>query len=415
MKIIELRSENIKNLKVVEIRPDKAAIVLNGPNEAGKSAVLDSIFMALTGKKLDDPIKHGERRAEVTINLGEYIVTRTFTKSGGRVDVCVQSDGLKIPKPSPQKLLDSMLGDLSFDPLEFARMKPADQAGYLLRAASVDVDGYKTARQELFDGRTIVNRDLKHAEAAVLEFGDVPDNTPDNEISISDLTDKLQKHNKQISAYQQWQQTFQLMTGQAESLDDEIKTLRARLAEKVQQQKEFAERIAATMQKKPDEPNNTVIEELRNQINNAETINHNVRQKQAATNARDRAAKLKAESETFTKRLGELDRHRDQAVAKIELPIAGLTTDGQDVFINNIPLAQCSTSQQLKIGMALAMKLNPKLRIILIREGSMLDSKSLSQITSMAETNDYQLWIEKVADDAVPGIRIEAGEIVSVK
>ena len=84
MKVLELRAENIKNLKVVEIRPDVNANVLTGKNGAGKSAILDCIFTALTGVKLDKPIRDGEERAEVDIDLGDYKIRKVFTANGDR-------------------------------------------------------------------------------------------------------------------------------------------------------------------------------------------------------------------------------------------------------------------------------------------------------------------------------------------
>ena len=50
--IIELKAENVKVLKAIEIRPEGNIIELTGKNGNGKSSVLDSIIMALAGKKI---------------------------------------------------------------------------------------------------------------------------------------------------------------------------------------------------------------------------------------------------------------------------------------------------------------------------------------------------------------------------
>lgn len=50
MKIISLKSENVKRLSVVEVIPkDKALVIVAGKNGQGKSSVLDSIMFALAG------------------------------------------------------------------------------------------------------------------------------------------------------------------------------------------------------------------------------------------------------------------------------------------------------------------------------------------------------------------------------
>ena len=46
MKILKLQAENVKRLKVVEITPDGNVIMIGGPNDAGKSSVLDSMEYA---------------------------------------------------------------------------------------------------------------------------------------------------------------------------------------------------------------------------------------------------------------------------------------------------------------------------------------------------------------------------------
>ncbi|GAG42212.1 unnamed protein product, partial [marine sediment metagenome] len=77
--ILGLRAENVKRLKVVEIRPDAdgGLVVIAGPNAAGKTSVLDSIAMALGGKRLigPKPIRAGQKTASVKVDLGELIVT----------------------------------------------------------------------------------------------------------------------------------------------------------------------------------------------------------------------------------------------------------------------------------------------------------------------------------------------------
>jgi len=63
------------------------------------------------------------------------------------------------------------------------------------------------------------------------------------------------------------------------------------------------------------------------------------------------------------------------------------------------------------VSMAFAMKQNPNIRIILIKDGSLLDSESMNQVKKMARENDFQIWIEKVADKKGNAIYIEDGEI----
>ena len=43
MKIVELRAENVKKLRAVQIKPDGSLVVIGGQNGAGKTSVLDSI------------------------------------------------------------------------------------------------------------------------------------------------------------------------------------------------------------------------------------------------------------------------------------------------------------------------------------------------------------------------------------
>lgn len=57
------------------------------------------------------------------------------------------------------------------------------------------------------------------------------------------------------------------------------------------------------------------------------------------------------------------------------------------------------------------MALNPKLRVIFVRDGSLLDKEGVKAILEMAAAKDYQVWMEYTKDEKGMGIYIEDGEI----
>ena len=61
--------------------------------------------------------------------------------------------------------------------------------------------------------------------------------------------------------------------------------------------------------------------------------------------------------------------------------------------------------------MAMAIAMNPKLKVCLIRDGSLLDDDSLKVIEEMSAKHGFQVWMECVARGAGVGIVIEDGEI----
>ena len=123
MRIIELKASNIKRIKAVEIRPKDNVVLICGKNDQGKTSVLDSIWYALAGKdSLKDtpmPIRKGTNKAETTITLDDFIVTRKWTANDKTYLQVTNREGLSYK--SPQQLIDSFVGKLSFDPLSLLK------------------------------------------------------------------------------------------------------------------------------------------------------------------------------------------------------------------------------------------------------------------------------------------------------
>ena len=82
MKILSFEAENIKRLVAAEITPDGNMVQITGRNAAGKSSVLDAIWWALAGTRSHqpEPIRRGEDKAHVQLDLGEFVVRREFAR-----------------------------------------------------------------------------------------------------------------------------------------------------------------------------------------------------------------------------------------------------------------------------------------------------------------------------------------------
>jgi hypothetical protein len=106
----------------------------------------------------------------------------------------------------------------------------------------------------------------------------------------------------------------------------------------------------------------------------------------------------KAKAKLATARLEQLDSERTKALAAAQMPVEGLSFNDDGVTYNDIPFSQCSSEERLRVSIAINMALNPKLRVMFIRDGSLLDTKHRAEIQKMAADNQYQLWLE-VADD----------------
>ena len=166
MKIIKLKASNIKRLTAVEITPDGSVVKLTGKNASGKTSVLDAIFWAMSGTRniQEKPIHEGQTKASIKLELGELTVERKFNSKGTTLRVTKQNGS---PLTSPQKILDELIGNLTFDPLLFSKMAPKEQFEELRSIVTIDgnIDELDEKRLASFTRRTDVKRQFKELEA----------------------------------------------------------------------------------------------------------------------------------------------------------------------------------------------------------------------------------------------------------
>jgi len=431
MQIVGLQVENFKRIKAVEIIPQGNTVIISGANGQGKTSILDAIWTALGGAKADkalgtiEPIRDGEKKAVISVDLGDIKVTRKWTNSDKPTLVVENQQGAKFK--SPQTMLDKLVGSLSFDPLAFSQMEDKQQVETLTGLVEFSIDPKELDRQkkELFDERTIVNRMVSQNKAR-LDGLSVPDeDTPTEELVVSEILEQIQTASETLTAnnikrsdLQKLGQQMNTYKAEIKSFNDQIDGLNeqiARLGKRIDDEQvklnEVIEKGKALQAEVKDlvDPDTTGLQQ---QMTDIEKTNKAFR---SAVEYREVEQKLKTsqeESQAFTNKIQAIEQQKETMLKEAKFPIDGLGFNEQGVTFNGIPFKQCSSAERLKVSLAMAMALNPELKVIRITNGNLLDSSNMTVVEQMAKDNDYQIWLEMVDESGSMGIYIEDGEVV---
>lgn len=416
VRIIKLESENIKRLQAVEINPQGDMVTLGGKNAQGKSSVLDSIVYALGGKRAvcDRPVRDGQDKARVVCQLEDIVVTRTFTKSGGGNLIVSNRDGSRFN--SPQKILDRLTGKLTFDPLEFCRMDPKKQLETLKGLVGLDFSEQDRKRQALYEQRTQVNRDIKRARAG-LDSRPVHKDVPELEVSVSELMEELKQQQEKNRENQNRRNDLQklesrIARGQeyVSDLKRQIEDLQARLL----QAREQLSRLEQERESLSEQVSNLVdVDEqaLLDRIANTESVNRKVRENKDRGRAEQELKDLEVKSEQLSRDIQAIDQDKNKALQEAKFPVEGLSFDESGIFFNGLPFSQASQAEQLRVSVAMGFAMNPKLKVLLVRDGSLLDDDSLKTLAGLAREYDGQVWIERVGEGEECSVIIEDGQV----
>jgi AAA15 family ATPase/GTPase len=128
MKINRIKINNFLIITEADVAPDSKLSIFTGKNKMGKTSFIKAIETGILGTTDPSVIKHGADKAEIMIDLDEVTVQRTITPGGQRVTV-KNKEGWD--RKSPQKYLDTLLGDFSFNPIAFMLMKDTERTKYL--------------------------------------------------------------------------------------------------------------------------------------------------------------------------------------------------------------------------------------------------------------------------------------------
>ena len=438
MKILKLTCENVKKLRAVEITPAGELVEITGRNGSGKTSVLDSIWWALAGTKHIQavPIRKGQDKARIRLDLGELIVERRFTPKGSTLTV-EKADGARYT--SPQSILDALLGALTFDPLAFVTQSSYDQFAALRKLVplEVDVDELDALNKRDYDVRTEFNRRTKQLRAQADGIA-VPDKLPAEPIDTGALKDRMAKASDRAGEIERIRAANTTAADRIAAtnvrINAEIQLAKLKVTESlaaIRKMRDEADRLERDTQElheltekranEPREAHRSLIEPapidvaaLRAELDHAEIVNRGIEQRKRKDGLLAEAKDLQRQADELTSMMETRAIVKDEAIKKAPMPVPGLSFGDGIVTYEGVPFEQAETSAQIRVGVAIAMAANPKLRVIRIKEGSFLDEDNLALIAEMAREQDYQVWVERVNTSGKVGVVIEDGMVVAV-
>ena len=425
--VIGIQIENFQKIRTFLLKPEGNVIKITGANGSGKTSVLDAIMLALAGARggPSAPVRRGAGRGVVRLDLGDIRVTRTWFEGGdSKGEMFIEAeDGRRYG--TPQRMLDALMGEISFDPLAFIHMDVKRKAEELrkllniddvLNAIRADEENDYTTRRE----QTKLKKTLEAQRSNV----HVPEGLPAKKRDIDAMTEELAK----VAEYNIGIDRERMRRDQRETerykkskeillIANEIDSFQRRIAELEKNQRAAESEhsaMEAEIAKWEPLPEPKDANAMGEEIAAARGIN-------AGIDRRNQAERMDAEiaavSATIANLDNAIDAHRAKAtklIAEAEYPVEGLGFVNDEVMYNGLPFAQASNAEQIKVSVAMGMALNPKIRVMRIKDGSLLDANSLAVIETMAERSEFQVWMELVDTSGKVGVYLEDGEIAAI-
>lgn len=384
-KIQQLNINNFQRVEVAKIAPSNHLIVFAGKNAMGKSSSLNAIEANICGHSTRNnprPIREGATKGDITTVLDNGLtVVRRYSASGTTLTV-KSEDGGKYG----QAKLSGLIGSLGMDVSQFTNLGEKEQLETLLKVVPLpfdlpELDGkIKTTRDE----RTAVNRRTKELEAQALQYAGYAPDLPPVELSVNALIQQQQ------TGYE-LKQKHQIAEAAVRDWAAEADLLRSRLAH-AEAQHAAALELQTQLADVPD------LDQIQQQIEKAEEINKEVRRKAEGQKIKANAEASKAEGDKLTAQIEALEASKTEGLAAAVMPVEGLTFDTDGLLYKGIPFSRASDAEKILVSVAMMIALKPELRSLIVRNGNNLDDAHLEQLRAMAETHDFQIFIEIVAE-----------------
>lgn len=461
MRVTEVSVENFKRIVSVNVKLRPGVTEISGNNGEGKTSFIDAVWVLLKGKKVApaEPIRKGAERCRIRGRIGEYLVTRIFKRAkAGEVTTELRIERDDQSMPPTENFMRSLIGDHMLDPGDFISLS-SDAKFDVFRSFVPGVDFKVIANQNRqdYERRTDVNRMAKESRAAA-HMINVPEGTPEASIDKAALVQQLQEAGDtnaaterrranrenvvaQIAKHREFHAAAgeridayvtdrrELAAKRIAELEQEIVRLQAsierakadgandifRESDNIKMEADAALKVADELQAKLDaagplpEPIDT--QALAQTIAQAELANEAIVKRQTRDKHVKVAERYEGEANELTARMDAREKAKQEAIAAAKIPVPGITFGDGEVLLDGVPFEQASTAQKFRVGVAIAVAKNPTLRLVWVRDASLLDDHSYELIAKLAAEFDCQILLETVRAIGKDAIVLEDGHL----
>lgn len=399
-KITSLELENIKRIKAVQITPTASGLtIVGGKNNQGKTSVLDAIMWILGGDRYRPSEPH--RDGSVTPPYGKITLS-----NGLVVERKGKNSDLKVIDPSGnragQQLLNEFISQFALDLPKFMNGNNKEKANTLLQVIGVGDKLYELDQKEkeLYNQRRTIGQigDQKKKYAAELP---VFPEAPSKLISASELIHQQQEILARNGENQKKRNQLAELEAHNSQLQKQIDQLVMEQA-KVKKDLDIARMDAADLH---DES----TAELEKNISDIEEINRKVRVNLDKEKAETEAQEYTQKYDEYSELLEEVRSERTDLLKGSNLPLEGLSVEDGELTYKGFKWDNLSGADQMKVGVAIVRKLNPKCGFVLLDKLEQMDMDTLNEFGVWLQQENLQVIATRVSTGDECSIIIEDG------
>lgn len=421
MKVDSIKINGFKKLVQFSIDPDGKSVEISGRNGQGKSSIIDAIWVVLTGKDVPGiPINRECVKAKIIVGLDSgHTATLEFKARGGKTLTVEGPDGM--PVKAPQAFLNELIGRISFDPFEFVNKTPKQQKEFLQDLLKIDNSDLDVRKNTALTEKREAEADRNAIERQLEELVGITEMVP---VDVSKLMAAQESRQKIAQDLDKAQHTLESVRvsistseGRIKRISEEITRTREQL---IRQEAEFeAAKAEIEIAEERIKRGETVVADLANSLfkipDNAQEI-RDASETNRKAEAWKRKTALRAELKVVEKSIeaskqaiDDIENDRKERLFAAKFPVPGMEFTEDGVLFKGLPFDsgnQCQ-SDILRVGVAIAVAQDPALKIVRIKDGSLLDSSSKRELLEQLAEFGFQAFVETVADSELQALTID--------
>lgn len=388
-----------KGVHQIDLSPTGSLVVIAGGNGAGKSSFIDAItelFDPKGSKLTPKPIREGaeEARAEYLDEDLQLRISRVWKKNGTAGTLTVEAtDGARYSKPS--EVVAELLGGAIFDPVAFLSLDERRQREALLEKVALpfDLDTLIREKAGVEQRRLEAGREVKRLEGALASLSKPADDAPDEEVASADVLAEIEEAQRIDRTWHEASADYDAAAARYDEIGRQIEELQRQQVAVQERQQAAAERLNSLPEQIPLEP-------LQERLRGLDAVNQAVRDRKAYERTAADLAAAQHLHDGAQHALDAIEKTKRDGLAAAEFPVAGLSIDEDGVTFDGVPFGQVNSAMRRRVAFAIATAGDPKLKLVIVKDGDLLDADSLAAIREVADERGYTVLVERDRDES---------------